>query len=451
MKNLLVMKFGGTSMGSAERIKTAAELASSELKKRPVLVVVSAMSKITDLLIDTLKHAEVDDREGMDAKIAELERRHVETCRELLPVDVAEETLKVVNATVDAFRRIANGVLMLGERPPRAVDEAIAFGEHLSSVIMAAYLRSQNTKATAVNARDLLVTDAVFGSASPLIEKTKSKSRARLLPMIENGEMPIVTGFNGATEDGQPTTLGRGGSDFTASLLAAVLGATELWIWTDVNGIMTTDPRIVPEAKTVPFMEYEEAAELAYFGAKVVHPSTIQPAVDRKIPVLVKNTMDPEGLFTSIERRRQDAGIRAIASKKNITLININSTRMLNAYGFLSRIFAIFEKYRTPVDLIATSEVSVSMTIDNPAYIEQIVIELEKFGYVNVEQGKAIVCLVGRNFWQDSAFVSRVFKALTDIRIRMISLGSSDINLSIVTPEDHLHDAVRKLHREFFS
>ncbi|MCP5115602.1 MAG: aspartate kinase, partial [bacterium] len=283
MKELLIMKFGGTSMGSAERIRTAAQLAASELTKRPVAVVVSAMSGITDLLIDTLKHAEVGDRDGMESKIAELDRRHVDACREMLPADQQAATLQAIEETVANFQRIAKGMLMLGERPPRSVDEAIAFGEHLSSTLMAAHLRAEGVPAEAVNSKDLLVTDAVFGSASPLMDHTRERSRGRLLPILEKGGLPIITGFNGATLDGDPTTLGRGGSDYTASILAAMLDASALWIWTDVNGIMTADPRLVPNTAVLKEVTYREAGELAYNGAKVLHPRTLAPLIEKGI------------------------------------------------------------------------------------------------------------------------------------------------------------------------
>jgi aspartate kinase len=276
------MKFGGTSMGSAERMKVAARLAAEEQKKRPVVVVVSAMSKITDLLLDTMRQAEAGNRAAVDASLAALRQRHEETCRELLPAEKQAAVEARIGELIGEFERIVNGMAMLGERPPRSVDEAVVTGEWLSATLMAEYLTGDGTPAEAVNAREAVVTDAMFGNASPLMEPTTVKARARLLPLLERGTLPVVTGFNGATADGRPTTLGRGGSDFSASILAAALDAAELWIWTDVDGIMSADPRLVPDAQVLPQITYAEAAELAYNGAKVLHPRTLAPLVEKR-------------------------------------------------------------------------------------------------------------------------------------------------------------------------
>ncbi len=246
MKDLLVMKFGGTSVGSADRIRVAVRLSAEQRRKRPVVTVVSAMSGITDLLIETTKHAEAGDRAGLDANIRKLEERHTQACQELLPVAKRKPVLAGIRELVREFERITHGMLMLNDRPPRSVDEAIAIGERLSALIIAACLSASGTKAEAVNAAELIVTDAVFGSASPLMKQTTEKARKRLVPLLRRGVLPVVTGFNGATADGRPTTLGRGGSDFSASILSAALAAGELWIWTDVDGIMTADPRLCP-------------------------------------------------------------------------------------------------------------------------------------------------------------------------------------------------------------
>lgn len=445
---MIILKFGGTSVQDAVRMDEALSITASQIGRAPVLVS-SAMAKITDSLLLLSKRAIEGNEKEAQGLFDEIRKRHLDTANSFLKGKQKDDAVGQLEGYLTELQSLTRGLLLLKECTPRSLDAIASFGELMSTCLLYYRALERGIAAEFFDARDLIVTDDAFTSALPLFEETIAKIRNRMKP--ESGKIIVTQGFIGRTKSGATSTLGRGGSDYSATIFGSALNAEEVQIWTDVNGIMTTDPRIVPEAKTVPFMRYEEAAELAYFGAKVVHPSTIQPAVDKNIPVLVKNTMDPDGLYTSIEGRNQETGIRAIASKKSISLININSTRMLNAYGFLNRIFAIFDKYKTPVDLIATSEVSVSMTIDNPAYIDPIIEELEKIGYVSVEQGKGILCLVGRNFWQDSAFVARVFKALDGIRVRMISLGSSDINLSIVIPEDQLHDAVRKLHREFFS
>src|ERR1039458_929858 len=255
------MKFGGTSVGSAERMRIAAGIAAEPRPRRSVAIVVSAMSKITDLLLDTLRRAEAGDQPGLQANIAKLRERHLATCREVLPPERQQAAADGIAHLIAEFERIAGGMLMLNEMPPRSVDEAVAIGERLSALLIAEYLNAQGTPAEAINAAEIVVTDAVFGNASPLMEPTRAKARARLVPLLEHGVLPVVTGFNGATADGRPTTLGRGGSDFSASILSAALDASELWIWTDVDGIMSADPRLVPSAAVLNEVTYAEAAE----------------------------------------------------------------------------------------------------------------------------------------------------------------------------------------------
>ena len=346
------------------------------------------------------------------------------------------------------MRAFVSGLAMLRECSPRSSDAILSFGELLSTTLLYFRCLERGIQAEFADSRDLVVTDDTFTSAAPIIESTYKKIRNSVHP--KKGKIIIAQGFIGRTETGVVATLGRGGSDYTATLFGAALKAEEVQICTDVDGIMTSDPRIVKSARTVPIISYEEAAELAYFGAKVVHPSTIQPAVALGIPVLVKNTMNPKGTFTAITVSADKKGLRAIAGKKSTTLINVTSSRMLNAYGFLSRIFTIFAQYKTPVDLIATSEVSVSMTIDSTSFLEEIKKALSEIGKVIVEQEKSIICLVGQDFWRDSIFISRVFSALGDIPVRMISLGASDINLSLVVPQEMMHNSIKRLHQEFF-
>ncbi|MBS1835961.1 MAG: aspartate kinase, partial [Acidobacteria bacterium] len=325
MNNLLVMKFGGTSMGSAERMRIAAQICMDQAAKRPVLCVVSAMSKITDLLLDSLRKAEAGDRTDLDANLKLLRERHEEACRNLLPASHQAKAATGVGELLAEFDRITNGVLMLGERPPRAVDEAIAIGERLTSLLLAAFLESQGCPAKAVNGASLIATDAVFGNASPIPEATRERCDKVARPLLETGVLPVVTGFNGSTLDGRPTTLGRGGSDFSASILAAALDAEELWIWTDVDGIMSADPRLVPDAKVLPEVTYGEAAELAYNGAKVLHPRTLAPLVERKIPVWSKNSFNLDAPGTKIvpSITEDSHGPRAVTSIKNVAMIPI--------------------------------------------------------------------------------------------------------------------------------
>src|SRR5215471_6198564 len=297
------MKFGGTSVGSAERMRVAAAIAAEHRKNRPVAIVVSAMSKVTDLLLDTMRHAEAGDRNGLENDLALLRKRHEEACRELLPMADQGPVLAKLHDVIDEFERIASGMALLGERPPRSVDEAVAAGEWLSVILVSEYLRSSGTPSAAVNARSVVVTDAVFGNASPLMDPTRVKAQSEVLPLLERGLLPVITGFNGATADGRPTTLGRGGSDFSASILSAALDASELWIWTDVDGIMSADPRSVTDARVLDSLTYSEAAELAYNGAKVLHPRTLAPLIERQIPVWSKNSFAPEKPGTRIVPR----------------------------------------------------------------------------------------------------------------------------------------------------
>ena len=324
MNDLLVMKFGGTSVGSAGRMRAAAALASRERRNRPVLVVVSAMSKITDLLLDTMRHAEAGDRAGIDANLSTLRSRHLEACRELLSEVRQAAAMAGLHGLIAEFERIVSGMVLLNERPPRSVDEAVAVGERLSALLVAECLNREGTPAAAVNAWDVVVTDAVFGNASPLMEPTRTRAREKLLPMLDEGLVPVVTGFNGATSDGRPTTLGRGGSDFSASILAAALDAAEVWIWTDVDGIMSADPRLVPDAVVLDEVTYAEAAELAYNGAKVLHPRTLAPLVERRIPVWSKNSFAPEKPGTQIVPAiAATNGARAVTSMTNVALVSL--------------------------------------------------------------------------------------------------------------------------------
>ena len=304
------MKFGGTSMGSAERIRVAARISREQHDQRPVVIVVSAMSKITDLLLDSLRKAEAGDNADLDANLKTLYARHFECCRELLPASRQESALAGVHALISEFSRIAKGCMMLGERPPRSIDEAIAIGEQLSALLMAEYLESEGVPARAVSGVDVIATDAVFGNATPLMEPTRERARKVIGPLLQEKILPVMTGFNGSTLDGRPTTLGRGGSDFSASIAAAALDASELWIWTDVDGIMTGDPRLVPDARVLEAVTYNEAAELAYNGAKVLHPRTLAPLVERQIPVWSKNSFATEKPGTRIVPKIEMLGDR---------------------------------------------------------------------------------------------------------------------------------------------
>ena len=463
MNGLLVMKFGGTSVGSAERMKVAAAIAAEERKKRPVAIVVSAMSKITDLLLGTMKHAEAGDRQGMANNLAALRSRHEEACRELLPEARQAGVLAQVEGLIGEFERIVNGMALLNERPPRSVDEAVAVGERLSALLISEYLTSQGTPAAAVNAWDVVVTDAVFGNASPLMDATRQKARTLLPPLMDAGTLPVITGFNGATADGRPTTLGRGGSDFSASILAAALDAKELWIWTDVDGIMSADPRLVPDAEVLEEVTYAEAAELAYHGAKVLHPKTLAPLVERRIPVWSKNSFAREKPGTKIvPALTESSGARAVASMANVTLVSLEpASPEVNAMLVMAR--SLDALARADVEALIVSSSSYRQNfcfLVRQEELERAVQALESalalelaHGYVNpirVDRNVGMLAAVGEGMQGKTGIAGRIFTAISRVQVNIIAIaqGSSELTIAVVVRRDGLEKAVKAVHAE---
>jgi aspartokinase/homoserine dehydrogenase 1 len=465
LSNLLVMKFGGTSMGSAERMKVASAICSEQTKTRPVVCVVSAMSKITDLLLDSLRKAEAGDRADLDTNLTTLRGRHTAACNELLAEGESRAAvLREVDLLLNEFGRIANGILMLGERPPRSIDEAIAIGERLSALLLAAYLESQGVRATAINASKVVVTDAVFGNASPLMDLTRERCSAVLRPLLEQGILPVVTGFNGATGDGRPTTLGRGGSDFSASILASALDAAELWIWTDVDGIMSTDPRVVSNARVLDEVTYNEAAELAYNGAKVLHPRTLAPLEEKKIPVWSKNSFNLPAPGTKIVPRLkiEPKGARAVTSMKNVALIAIepaagglSGTRLMaRAMGALARanaeILAITSSSYRQAFCFLVRQDELRLVLDHLE--EGLSLELAH-GYsrpIQVDEDVALIAVVGEGMRGAQGMAGRIFTAISNagVNIMAIAQGSSEITIAAVVRKDGVDQAVRAIHDE---
>ena len=468
MTNLLVMKFGGTSMGSAERMRVAARIVSEEHAQRPILVVVSAMSKITDLLLDTLRRAELGDRAEVELAIRTLLHRHLEACDDLLghsttcaPFRDAAHT--AVESLVSEFRRIANGILMLGERPPRSVDEAIAIGERLTSTLLAQYFESTGLPARAVNGSDVIVTDAVFGNASPQMELTQAKCTEVLQPLLERGMIPVVTGFNGATVDGRPTTLGRGGSDFSASILAASLNAQELWIWTDVDGIMSADPRLVSEVAILDQVTYAEAAELAYNGAKVLHPRTLAPLVEKQIPVWSKNSFAPHKPGTRIVSHFDEPkGVRAVTSMSNVALISMEpANSVLSGTRLMARALDALALANVEILVFTSSSYRQSFCFlirkhDVDAALEALSANLSielAHGYlkpIEVDENVGLLAVVGEGMRGTPGLAGRVFTAISREQINIIAIaqGSSEITIGIVVRLDGLERAVRAVHEE---
>jgi aspartokinase/homoserine dehydrogenase 1 len=463
LKDILVMKFGGTSVGSADRMRVSAQLAASEAKKRPVAVVVSAMSKITDLLLDTMRHAEGGDLAGMETNLGKLRSRHEEACRGLLPEARQAAVMARIHGLVDEFERIVRGMAMLGERPPRSVDEAVAIGERLSALLVAEHLNAEGTPAEAVNARDLVVTDAVFGNASPLMEATREKARANLLPLLSTGSMPIITGFNGATADGRCTTLGRGGSDFSASILAAALDAAELWIWTDVDGIMSADPRLVPDAEILQEITYAEAAELAYAGAKVLHPRTLAPLVDKKIPVWSKNSFAPEKPGTKIVPSvAAGTGTRAVASMKNVALVALEpASPELNGVQVMARALDAVARANVEVLLVSSSsyrqnfcflvrQEELAMTVAALESALSLELAHHYLHPIHVDQDVGLLAAVGEGMQGHAGLAGRIFTAISRVHVNVIAIaqGSSELTIAVVVRRDGLEEAVKAVHAE---
>ena len=442
---MIVMKFGGTSVESAEAIARVAGIVRARLERRPV-VVVSAMGKTTNKLLAIAGDAVAGELKAALAKLAELREFHLRESEGLGTNDVVEAHFQDLDALV-------RGLAVMRELTPRATDAISAYGERISSLIVAAHLRRCGMNTAHVDSRSVIVTDRRHTQAAPLFDETDRRLRETLVPMLDHFVV-VMGGFIASNEDGVTTTLGRGGSDYTASIVGAGIGAEEIQIWTDVDGMLTADPTVLPGAvHRLKVCSFTEAAELAYFGAKVLHPATVLPAIEKNIPVRILNSRRPEveGTLIVSDPPSSSTPIRSIACKRNITLLNIVSTRMLMAHGFLRRIFEVFDRYETSVDMLATSEVSVSLTIDNTRSMAAIQAELEAFADVSVENDLAIVCMVGENIRRCDNVSARAFTALDGIRPRMVSQGASQLNLSMVVAASDLQRAVESLHREFFS
>jgi len=449
------MKFGGTSVEDARAFARVAELVSSaaaEGHPRPV-VVVSAMSKFTDALVSASGQA-AEGRPGEAARALEEHfARHSGVAGELLSPAERERfgpLLEAARAEVGAALEEAAA----GTRPRALLQDRVAsYGEQLSASLLAAVLRSRGLDAAHVDSRACVLTDDEHGRAAPLKAETEAHTRAEVEPHLAAGRVPVMGGFIARSAlTGETTTLGRGGSDFTAALAGAALGAREIQIWTDVPGVMTADPRVVAAARTIPRLSYGEAAELAYFGAKVLHPKTILPAVVRNIPVRICNSRDPRGPDTVVyfDAEMTPRTVKAIACKSGVHIVHITSARMLGAYGFLRAIFEVFERHRTAVDIVATSEVSVSLSLEETGELERIVEDLRPIAAVRVEEARAIICIVGEGLRTTPGIAGRVFSTIKDINVLLISQGASNINLTFAIEARHVREAVRRLHAAFF-
>ena len=446
------MKFGGSSIESAEALERVAGIVAGRASRQPV-VVVSAMGKTTDRLLGAGASAAAGKLDDALEELGSLKAFHQREARALIEPEAQERLDRHFDQHFEELEDLLRGLALSGSISPRSSDLLSSFGERLSSFVVTLVLNAQGLPAEHVDARRVIITDDRFSEASPLFEETNRRIGGVIAPLIAAGRMPVMGGFIASTADGATSTLGRGGSDFTASIVGAALGASEVEIWTDVDGVMTADPSIIASARRIKLMSFAEAAELAYFGARVLHPSTMIPAIEGSVAVRVLNSRKPEveGTLIVAENPGGHSIVKSVAYKENITVVEVRSTRMLMAHGFLAKIFEIFERHETAVDMVTTSEVSVSLTIDNPARLPQIVQELGQFAEVGQTSGQVIMCVVGDHIRYTPGIAGKIFKAVDGINIRMISQGASRLNLSFVVDESDLRAAVAALHETLFA
>ena len=452
-QDIVVMKFGGTSVeDSAAMLRTAAIVAGRVRKGLKPIVVVSAMSKVTDTLLAAAAAAGRNAREEALKLSDGLRTRHLDTAAELVKGDRLTSLQLNIHHDFDTLDDLLRGISAVGELTPRTSDHVVSFGERLSSQMVAAAFAEQGLNGAHVDARNVILTDNHYGKAAPNERAIENAAVSQLLPLVDTGKVPVMGGFIGSC-DGITTTLGRGGSDYTGALVGGALHAGAIEIWTDVNGIMTTDPRICPDALRVKTISFEEAAELAYFGAKVLHPATILPAVQKNIPVWVLNSRNAENEGTKITAAPPPCAspFKSIAAKKKLTIIDIVASRMLLAHGFLKMVFDVFDKYHCAIDMVSTSEISVSVTVDSREALPAISAELSKIADVKMEGNKALICLVGEDIRGQSGISGQVFSAISHVNVRMISQGASEINMSFMINEEDVEEAIRSLHKKFFS
>jgi len=452
--SLVVMKFGGTSVEDPAAIDRTAAIVAGRvaLGKRPV-VVVSALAKVTDQLLRAASCAAKGDRTGALAISSRLRSRHRDTACALIKNSVGSAALiTLIDQKFDSLDEILRGLAAILELTPRISDLVVSYGERISSRIVAAAFKERGIDAAYIDAREIIITDSQFQKAAPQDAIIEKRAAEKLRPLVDQVKVPVMGGFIGSNVDGITTTLGRGGSDLTGALIGGALAADFIEIWTDVDGIMTCDPRVCPEALRVKVISFEEAAELAYFGAKVLHPATILPAVKKNIPVLVLNSRNPtcEGTRIISLAPHCKSPFKSIAVKKKLSIIDVVASRMLMTHGYLSEIFSIFDKHKCPVDMLSTSEVSVSLTVDSNDRLPSIAADLSQLADVKYEGKKALVCMVGEDIRGQNGIAAQVFAAIRHINVRMISQGASEINMSFMVEEEDADEAVRSLHAAFF-
>jgi aspartate kinase len=448
----LVMKFGGTSVGDADAIGRLLKHVSSRAAAQPVVVVVSALSGVTDRLLALASQAEAGNAQAIADGLAELRRRHTDVANGS-PTRSSAAALKAIVGQLGELQGVLHAISTLRDASPRARDLIAATGEQMSSRIVVAALCDAGLPAAWIDPRRVIVTSDQFMQAVPIPSEIEAAAAREIAPVLASGKVAVVGGYVGATRQGVTTTLGRGGSDFSAALLGAALHASEIQIWTDVDGMLTADPRLVTATRVVPRLSFAEASELAYFGAKVLHPSTILPAVERNIPVRILNSLRFEGEGTVIAGAAAggEAVVKAIACKRRITVVDITSLRMLMAHGFLRRVFEAFERHETAVDVVTTSEVSVSVTVDDDRRLDAVVAGLREIADVSVEPGMAILCAVGDGLRRDSRIALRMLGALEEYPLRMVSQAASRRNVTVVLRDADVPGAMARLHERFLS
>jgi len=463
-KPLIVMKFGGTSVGNAERMRCAAEIVAEHARRAEVVVVVSAMGGVTDMLVRAANEASHGDREHWKSVRRELARRHREVADQLLSAGEQASVLPRLAEQVGNFENLCSGFLLVREVTPRAMDTLSSLGEVMSATLLAAILRSRGSPAEAVDSTELIVTDENFGNASPLFDETNAKTRQRLAGLRKRGVIPVVTGFRGATREGVCTTLGRGGSDYSGTILGAALDADEVWIWTDVDGVMTADPRLVPQARILPEISYREAIELSFFGAKVLHHKTIQPVMKKKIPVWIKNSFNPSCPGTRIvpSAGNGQPGVKAITSVSKAELITVSGSDALSFPRLAAKVFGSLAIEDIPTLMVTQSSAdNVLCFAVHAADLQRVKAKLEKdfelemlhdyMAAIEVMPNVAIVVAIGENMKGTPGISGRTFGALgrRGINIIAIAQGSSELSISFAVKSSDVKEAVKAIHEEF--
>jgi len=449
---MVVQKFGGTSVADPEAIRRLIEIVRTARARdgRGPVVVVSAMSGVTDTLLQIAASAGSGHAKEALERVEQLRQRHLAAAQAL--AGAPDDLKAAIGVDFDELSAVVRALAVLREVSPRTLDVIAAMGELLSSRLVTAALAQADIPAEWVDARLAIVTDDNHTRAVPRMRETNAALRASVLPVLDAGRVPVLGGFIGATSDGHTTTLGRGGSDYSGALVGAGVDAREIQIWTDVDGMLTADPRVIAAPRLVPTLSFAEAAELAYFGAKVLHPSTILPAVERNIPVRILNSRkaDAPGTLITADGTSGGSPLTALACKRDVTVVDITSSRMLMAYGFLRRVFEVFEQFRTAVDVVTTSEVSVSVTVDDRRHLDAIVEALREYGEVAVEPEMALLCAVGDRLRNEPEIAARVVAVLEEVPLRMISQAASRRNITVVMRQADLPHAMDRLHEEFF-